>query len=117
MNTSPSNSTANAPESLFRWQWQLGRLLADTGKLDEAIAYYVRRKYGVIIGPATAAALAEWVQRTAAARARRGEAVELMGRARFSWFISSKPCRWRSLRVKFHRGSLRVSPALVPRLP
>jgi tetratricopeptide (TPR) repeat protein len=32
--------SANAPESLFRWQWQLGRLLAATGKLDEAIASY-----------------------------------------------------------------------------
>ena len=33
---------ANAPESLYRWEWQLGRLLADTGKLDEAIAAYDR---------------------------------------------------------------------------
>ena len=32
--------SANAPESLFRWQWQLGRLLAATSKLDEAIASY-----------------------------------------------------------------------------
>ena len=31
---------ANAPESLYRWQWQLGRLLATTGKLDEAIDTY-----------------------------------------------------------------------------
>lgn len=31
---------ANAPESLYRWQWQLGRLLAATGKLDEAIDTY-----------------------------------------------------------------------------
>jgi CHAT domain-containing protein/Tfp pilus assembly protein PilF len=31
---------ANAPESLYRWQWQLGRLLAATGKLDEAIDAY-----------------------------------------------------------------------------
>jgi CHAT domain-containing protein len=35
-----SAQSANAPESLFRWQWQLGRLLAATGKLDEAIASY-----------------------------------------------------------------------------
>lgn len=35
-----SAQAANAPESLYRWQWQLGRLLADTGKLDEAIATY-----------------------------------------------------------------------------
>jgi CHAT domain-containing protein len=27
-------------ESLYRWQWQLGRQLAATGKLDEAIASY-----------------------------------------------------------------------------
>jgi tetratricopeptide (TPR) repeat protein len=35
-----SAQSANAPESLFRWQWQLGRLLVATGKLDEAIASY-----------------------------------------------------------------------------
>jgi CHAT domain-containing protein len=35
-----SAQSANAPESLFRWQWQLGRLLAAAGKLDEAIASY-----------------------------------------------------------------------------
>jgi CHAT domain-containing protein len=35
-----SAQSANAPESLFRWQWQLGRLLAATGKLDDAIASY-----------------------------------------------------------------------------
>lgn len=35
-----SAQSANAPESLFRWQWQLGRLLAATGKLDEAIDSY-----------------------------------------------------------------------------
>ena len=35
-----SAQSANAPESLFRWQWQLGRLLAATGKLDEAIGSY-----------------------------------------------------------------------------
>jgi CHAT domain-containing protein/predicted negative regulator of RcsB-dependent stress response len=35
-----SAQAANAPESLYRWQWQLGRLLAATGKLDEAIAAY-----------------------------------------------------------------------------
>jgi len=32
--------SANAPESLYRWQWQLGRLLAATGKLDESLAAY-----------------------------------------------------------------------------
>ena len=31
---------ADAPESLYKWQWELGRLLAETGKLDEAIAAY-----------------------------------------------------------------------------
>jgi CHAT domain-containing protein len=35
-----SAQSANAPESLFRWQWQLGRLLAETGKLDESIDSY-----------------------------------------------------------------------------
>jgi CHAT domain-containing protein len=30
----------DAPESLYRWQWQLGRQLAATGRLDEAIASY-----------------------------------------------------------------------------
>ena len=35
-----SAQAANAPESLYRWQWQLGRLLAATGKLDEALAAY-----------------------------------------------------------------------------
>jgi CHAT domain-containing protein len=35
-----SAQSVNAPESLFRWQWQLGRLLAATGKLDEAITSY-----------------------------------------------------------------------------
>ena len=35
-----SAQSANAPESLFRWQWQLGRLLAATGKLDQAIDSY-----------------------------------------------------------------------------
>jgi CHAT domain-containing protein/Tfp pilus assembly protein PilF len=35
-----SAQSANAPESLFRWQWQLGRLSAATGKLDEAIDSY-----------------------------------------------------------------------------
>lgn len=31
---------ADAPESLYKWQWQLGRLLAATGKIDEAITAY-----------------------------------------------------------------------------
>jgi CHAT domain-containing protein len=37
-----SAQAANAPESLYRWQWQLGRLLAETGKLDEAITSYIQ---------------------------------------------------------------------------
>ncbi len=37
-----SAQSANAPESLYRWQWQLGRLLAATGKLDEAITSYAQ---------------------------------------------------------------------------
>ena len=32
--------SVDAPESLYRWQWQLGRLLAATGQLDHAIASY-----------------------------------------------------------------------------
>ena len=32
--------SAGAPESLYRWQWQLGRLQASSGRLDEAIAAY-----------------------------------------------------------------------------
>jgi CHAT domain-containing protein/Tfp pilus assembly protein PilF len=32
--------SVDAPESLYRWQWQLGRLLAATGRLDDAIASY-----------------------------------------------------------------------------
>jgi len=35
-----SAQAADAPESLYRWQWQLGRLLAATGKLADAIASY-----------------------------------------------------------------------------
>ncbi len=30
----------NAPESLYRWQWQIGRLLKKTGTLDDAITAY-----------------------------------------------------------------------------
>ena len=30
----------DAPESLYRWQWQLGRQLAGTGQLDQAILLY-----------------------------------------------------------------------------
>ena len=37
-----SAQAANAPESLYRWEWQLGRLLAATGKLDEAITSYIQ---------------------------------------------------------------------------
>jgi CHAT domain-containing protein len=32
--------SAGAPESLYRWQWQTGRLLAAQGQLDEAISAY-----------------------------------------------------------------------------
>lgn len=32
--------SVDAPESLYRWQWQLGRLLAATGQLDNAISSY-----------------------------------------------------------------------------
>ena len=32
----------NAPESLYRWYWQSGRLLNKLGKIDEAIAAYRR---------------------------------------------------------------------------
>jgi CHAT domain-containing protein len=32
--------SVDAPESLYRWQWQLGRLQAATGQLDDAIASY-----------------------------------------------------------------------------
>ena len=35
-----SAQSVDAPESLYRWQWQLGRQLAATEKLDEAIASY-----------------------------------------------------------------------------
>src|SRR4029434_2311145 len=30
----------NAPESLYRWQWQTGRLLKALGKIDDAISAY-----------------------------------------------------------------------------
>jgi CHAT domain-containing protein len=32
----------NAPESLYRWQWQTGRLLKALGKIDDAISAYRR---------------------------------------------------------------------------
>ncbi|TKB62105.1 MAG: CHAT domain-containing protein [Nitrospira sp.] len=35
-----SAQAVDAPESLYRWQWQLGRQLAATGQLDQAIASY-----------------------------------------------------------------------------
>ena len=35
-----SAQAANAPESLYRWHWQLARLLADTGHIDEALSAY-----------------------------------------------------------------------------
>lgn len=34
--------SADAPESLYRWQWQLGRLLASTDRLDDAITAYTQ---------------------------------------------------------------------------
>ncbi len=34
-----------APESLYRWQWQTGRLLKQLGKIDDAIAAYRRAVY------------------------------------------------------------------------
>ena len=36
---------AQAPESLYRWQWQLGRLLAVQGKIDDAITAYQQSVY------------------------------------------------------------------------
>ncbi|HSE58682.1 MAG TPA: CHAT domain-containing protein [Nitrospiraceae bacterium] len=35
-----SAQAAQAPESLYRWQWQLGRILASLNQLDEALASY-----------------------------------------------------------------------------
>jgi len=32
----------NAPESLYRWEWQTGRLLTKTGSIDDAIGAYRR---------------------------------------------------------------------------
>ena len=37
----------NAPESLYRWQWQAGRLFRAQGKLDEAIGAYKRAVYAL----------------------------------------------------------------------
>ena len=55
-----SAQSVDAPESLYRWQWQLGRQLAATGKLDEAIASY-RQATGTLqpIRPAVAVAAAD----------------------------------------------------------
>ena len=52
--------SVDAPESLYRWQWQLGRQLASTGKLDDAIASY-RQASGTLqpIRPAIAVAAAD----------------------------------------------------------
>jgi len=36
-----------APESLYKWQWQAGRLLKKLGKIDEAISVYKRAVYTV----------------------------------------------------------------------
>ncbi len=38
---------ANAPESLYRWQWQAGRLLKRLGRTDDAIAAYRRALYSL----------------------------------------------------------------------
>ncbi len=35
-----SAQSARAPESLYRWQWQSGRLLTRLGKLDDALSAY-----------------------------------------------------------------------------
>ena len=55
-----SAQSVDALESLYRWQWQLGRQLAATGKLDEAIASY-RQATGTLqpIRPAVAVAAAD----------------------------------------------------------
>ncbi len=55
--------SVEALESLYRWQWQLGRQLAATGKLDDAIASY--RQATATLQPirpaiAVAAADASW---------------------------------------------------------
>lgn len=36
---------ANAPESLYRWQWRSGRLLKKVGTIDDAISAYRRAVY------------------------------------------------------------------------
>jgi CHAT domain-containing protein len=59
-----SAQSIDAPESLYRWQWQLGRQLAATGKLNEAIASY--RQATVTLQPirpavAVAAAESSWL--------------------------------------------------------
>lgn len=55
-----SAQSVDALESLYRWQWQLGRQLAATGKLDEAIASY-RQAAATLqpIRPAVAVAAAD----------------------------------------------------------
>jgi len=55
-----SAQSVDAPESLYRWQWQLGRQLAATGKLDDAIVAY-RQAAGTLqpIRPAVAVAAAD----------------------------------------------------------
>jgi CHAT domain-containing protein len=42
-----SAQQANAPESLYRWEWQAARLLTQLGKTDDAIAAY-RRAVGTL---------------------------------------------------------------------
>ena len=39
--------SAKAPESLYRWEWQMGRLLTALSKLDEAIAAYRGATYAL----------------------------------------------------------------------
>lgn len=38
---------ANAPESLYLWEWQMGRLLKALGEIDNAIAAYRRAVYSL----------------------------------------------------------------------
>jgi CHAT domain-containing protein len=39
--------SVNAPESLYRWQWQMGRVLASLNRVDEAIAAYRSATYAL----------------------------------------------------------------------
>src|SRR5262249_38645125 len=42
-----SAQAAKAPESLYRWEWQLVRLRANTAKMDEAITTYYRSAHAL----------------------------------------------------------------------